>query len=254
VRSASTATRLATSVGSARTHRLVVRIVLLSNSKRGRRCCARVPGLDLGPDRDQVSVSTRLAPGGTGTTKAWPSVEWSSAATAFEPIGSERRASRPRRRSQTKEGSSKSRDPLGHRSRTKSGDACKTCGGRGKNGHHPRSYCPANEATCHRCGKEGHYEAVCLSTKHKDDTKVWKFHDRMAPRAQEHGGFHDFMADLLGLRKSENLVTIVRIEPPTPSGDLTRGRPGAPFMAPREDGTMLQRLQNWKEALGQRER
>ena len=75
----------------------------------------------------------------------------------------------------------------------------------------------------------------------------------MAPRAQEHGGFHDFMADLLGLRKSENLVTIVRIEPPTPSGDLTQGRPGASFMDPREEGTTLQQLQNWKKALRQSE-
>ena len=103
-------------------------------------------------------------------------------------------ASRPRQRSQMKEGSSKLRDCSGNGSRTRSGDACRTCGRSGKNGHHPRSYCPATEATCRRCGKDGHFEAVCLSTKHKDDTKVWKLHNRRVPRAQEQRGFHDFMA------------------------------------------------------------
>ena len=165
---------------------------------------SRVPGLDLGPDREQVTVSTRLSPWEARKTKSWPSIEWSSTATTFEPIGSERRASRPRTWSQTKEGASKSRDRSGHRSRTKYGDACKTCGGRGKNGHHPRSYCPANKATCNRCGKEGHYEAVCDMPKPKEDTTprgresnqgYSRFHNRMAPRAQEQGGFHDFMAE-----------------------------------------------------------
>ena len=159
-----------------------------------------VPGLDLGPDREKVLVSTRLAPGDTWKTKAWPNVEWSLAKIAFKPIGFKQRASRPQRRSQMKEGASKSWDCSGHSSRTNSGDACKNCGGQGKKDHHPLSYCPANEATCHRCGKECHLEVVFNVHKPKEDTTpperaYSRFHDSMKPRAQEQGGFHDFMAN-----------------------------------------------------------
>ena len=41
----------------------------------------------------------------------------------------------------------------------------KTCTRCGKSPPHSRQQCPALEATCRKCGKKGHYQAVCRSTK-----------------------------------------------------------------------------------------
>ena len=39
---------------------------------------------------------------------------------------------------------------------------CRKCG---KSPSHPPSQCPANDITCRGCGKKGHYQRVCLSSK-----------------------------------------------------------------------------------------
>ena len=167
---------------------------------------SRVPGLYLEPAAEPVTTDTKPTPTEARQTQMWLSIEWSPAATMIEPVGSERRASRPRRRGHSKDGGSKSQDRSGYQSRTKSGDACKTCGGRGKK-NHPRSYCPTNEVTCGRCGETGHYAVVCednqeshdqakpgkdTNSRGRENTREYPgFYDHMA--SQERSGFHDFM-------------------------------------------------------------
>ena len=34
----------------------------------------------------------------------------------------------------------------------------------GKSPTHPRNQCPAREAKCHKCGKQGHYQSMCRSS------------------------------------------------------------------------------------------
>lgn len=42
---------------------------------------------------------------------------------------------------------------------------CQTCYRCGKSPGHAKAQCPARDATCHTCGKRGHYSKVCKSTK-----------------------------------------------------------------------------------------
>ena len=39
----------------------------------------------------------------------------------------------------------------------------------GNSPSHPRQYCPAREATCHKCKKKGHYQSLCKSKKKVDN-------------------------------------------------------------------------------------
>ena len=53
------------------------------------------------------------------------------------------------------------------------GTVCSRCG---KSPAHDRQRCPARDATCHKCGKRGHYQRVCKSAKvgvvQKDETNL----------------------------------------------------------------------------------
>ncbi len=44
-------------------------------------------------------------------------------------------------------------------------DGCKACTRCGKNPYHDRGQCPTGNATCRKCGKKGHFQAVCRSAK-----------------------------------------------------------------------------------------
>ena len=49
-----------------------------------------------------------------------------------------------------------------HTSQPGEGSACPRCG---KLPTHDRLHCPARDSTCHKCGKKGHFQAVCRSAR-----------------------------------------------------------------------------------------
>ena len=59
----------------------------------------------------------------------------------------------------------KERKPFVPNSRAPQNDTCTRCG---KSPSHPRQCCPAKDATCHKCKKKGHYQALCKSRKKVD--------------------------------------------------------------------------------------
>ena len=64
----------------------------------------------------------------------------------------EKQGARPKQKKQEKE-----RGGSDNQKRTKR-DTCFNCGAKPV---HPRSQCPAKNAKCFKCGKEGHYGSVC---------------------------------------------------------------------------------------------
>lgn len=66
-----------------------------------------------------------------------------------------------------------SRNNLKVRQRVKSGHGAKQkfkqshsrCHKCGKSPSHPKAHCPANAVLCHACGKKGHFQKLCVSSK-----------------------------------------------------------------------------------------
>jgi len=71
----------------------------------------------------------------------------------------------------------KERKPFVPNSCAPQNDTCTRCG---KSPSHPRQFCPAKDATCHKCKKKGHYQALCKSRK-KVDMVVSDTHEEEEP-------------------------------------------------------------------------